>query len=163
MTGMWLGIHAAARIDRLVLANTAARIAPADLWNQRIEKVNAGGIAAISDAVLARWFTPEFRRARAETLARDEGDDGAAAARGLRRVLRGRARHGPARDGVAHRGADARHHRDARRVDPARRRRVPRGSRSRAPASSSLPAAHLSNIEAAPAFNAALASFLEER
>ena len=28
MTGMWLGVHAPARIARLVLANTAARIAP---------------------------------------------------------------------------------------------------------------------------------------
>lgn len=60
MTGMWLGIHAPSRIARLVLANTAARIAPPDLWNARIDKVNAGGMAAVSDAVLARWFTPAF-------------------------------------------------------------------------------------------------------
>jgi len=38
----------------------AARIAPPDLWNARIDKVGAGGMASISDAVLSRWFTPEF-------------------------------------------------------------------------------------------------------
>ena len=70
MTGMWLGIHAPARIARLVLANTAARIAPARSVEPRIDKVNAGGMAAISDAVLARWFTPAFIAREPATLAR---------------------------------------------------------------------------------------------
>jgi 3-oxoadipate enol-lactonase len=70
LTGMWLGVHAASRIDRLVLASTSAYIGPAELWNQRIDKVNAGGMAAISDAVLARWFTPDFIARERDTLAR---------------------------------------------------------------------------------------------
>ena len=37
---MWLGVNAPERVDRLVLANTAPRMAPPDLWNQRIDKVN---------------------------------------------------------------------------------------------------------------------------
>ena len=61
MTGMWLGVHAPERLQRLVLANTAPRMAPSTLWNDRIAKVNAGGMAAISEAVLARWFTAEFK------------------------------------------------------------------------------------------------------
>ena len=60
MTGQWLGIHAPTRLRRLVLANTAARIAPPELWNTRIEKVAAGGMASIVDGVLARWFTAAF-------------------------------------------------------------------------------------------------------
>jgi len=60
MTGMWLATHAPIRVRRLALCNTAARIAPADLWNTRIDQVRAGGMEAIVDAVLARWFTPRF-------------------------------------------------------------------------------------------------------
>ena len=47
MTGMWLGTHAANRIERLVLCNTAAQIGPPDPWNARIEAVRNGGMAAI--------------------------------------------------------------------------------------------------------------------
>ena len=69
MTGMWVGIHAPDRIEKLVLANTAARIAPPAIWDTRIDRVNAGGMAAISDAVLTRWFTPEFMEAQPATIA----------------------------------------------------------------------------------------------
>jgi 3-oxoadipate enol-lactonase len=66
---MWLGIHAGYRIDRLVLANTAARIGPADVWNTRIQKVRAGGMAAIAPAVVERWFTPAFIAQHADRVA----------------------------------------------------------------------------------------------
>ena len=161
MTGMWLGIHAPARIDKLVLANTAARIAP----RRSVEPAHRQGER--------RRHRRDFRcRARALVHAGSSAQrEPAALARmkammerqppgGLRRVLRRRARHGPARGRGTHRRADARDHRHARRVHPARRR--PRSWRSGSPAraSSSFAAAHLSNIEAAAAFNAALASFL---
>lgn len=60
MIGMWLAIHAPERLERLVLCNTAARIGPPELWDRRIEAVQAGGMAAIADAVISRWFTPAF-------------------------------------------------------------------------------------------------------
>lgn len=60
MTGMWLGANHPDRIDRLVLCNTAARIAPPELWNARIDKVNKEGMASIAQAVLDRWFTEDF-------------------------------------------------------------------------------------------------------
>jgi 3-oxoadipate enol-lactonase len=60
MVGMWLGRFAPARLARLVLCNTAARIGPPDAWNARIEKVNEGGMRAIADVVAARWFSPAF-------------------------------------------------------------------------------------------------------
>ena len=60
MVGLWLGIHAPAHFERIVVSNTAARIGPVDGWNARIAKVREGGMASIADAVLARWFTPGF-------------------------------------------------------------------------------------------------------
>lgn len=55
--GIWLGINARDRLDRLVLANTAARIGSAELWNARIDAVRTGGMASIAPAVLTRWFS----------------------------------------------------------------------------------------------------------
>lgn len=55
---------AAARPDlvrALVLSNTAARIGTAEGWAARIAAVEAGGIAAITEAVMERWFTPALR------------------------------------------------------------------------------------------------------
>ncbi len=70
MTGMWLGVHAAERIDRLVLANTAPRIGAADIWNARIDAVRRGGMQAIADSVLERWFTARFRARAPESVGR---------------------------------------------------------------------------------------------
>jgi 3-oxoadipate enol-lactonase len=60
IVGLWLGVHAPAHFERIVVSNTAARIGPADAWNARIAKVREAGMAGIADAVLARWFTPAF-------------------------------------------------------------------------------------------------------
>ena len=70
MTGMWLGAHAADRIDRLVLANAAPKIGSAETWNARIDNVRKGGMEALADAVLDRWFTAGFRARAPETVAR---------------------------------------------------------------------------------------------
>jgi 3-oxoadipate enol-lactonase len=40
----------------LVLSNTAARIGTAAQWEARIAAVEAGGMAAVADATVARWF-----------------------------------------------------------------------------------------------------------
>jgi 3-oxoadipate enol-lactonase len=60
MVGQWLGAHAPDRIDCLVLANTAAYMGPAFIWQQRLDVVLREGMAAIADAVLGRWFTSQF-------------------------------------------------------------------------------------------------------
>jgi 3-oxoadipate enol-lactonase len=70
MTGMWLGCHAPERLERLALCNTAARIGPPDVWDKRIEAVRGGGMAAITPAVIERWFTPEFRAREPAVVAR---------------------------------------------------------------------------------------------
>ena len=55
---------AAKRLDlvrALVLSNTAARIATRAIWDQRIADVDAGGVEALADATMIRWFTSSFR------------------------------------------------------------------------------------------------------
>ena len=70
MVGMWLGVNAGERVDRLVLANTAAKIGTAELWNARIDAVRQGGMAAVADQVVGRWFTEGFRARAPEAVER---------------------------------------------------------------------------------------------
>lgn len=60
LTGMWLGAHAASRLHRLVLSNTAAKIGSQETWSERIARVHAGGLNSIVDDVMQRWFTPDI-------------------------------------------------------------------------------------------------------
>jgi 3-oxoadipate enol-lactonase len=46
----------------LVLADTAARIGNDDLWNNRIEQVTRDGLGSMADAILERWFAPNFHQ-----------------------------------------------------------------------------------------------------
>jgi 3-oxoadipate enol-lactonase len=70
MVGLWLGIHAADRLDRLVLANTSAHIGAPEVWNRRIATVRRDGMAAIAPGVIERWFTPGFQEQDPEAVAR---------------------------------------------------------------------------------------------
>ena len=58
--GMQLALTVPERVDRLVLASTAARFDNPEQYLERAALVRAQGLAAIVDAVLARWFTPAF-------------------------------------------------------------------------------------------------------
>lgn len=60
MVGMWLGAHHPGRIRRLVLACTTPHMPPPELWIERAALVEAQGMGAIADSVLARWFTQGF-------------------------------------------------------------------------------------------------------
>lgn len=60
VVGQWLGAHAPARLHKLVLANTAARIGTADGWRARAAAVRTEGMAAIAAGAPERWFTPAF-------------------------------------------------------------------------------------------------------
>ena len=55
--------------DALVLSGTAAKIGTDQSWDARIADAERGGIEAIADGVLERWFTPGFRTNRADDLA----------------------------------------------------------------------------------------------
>jgi len=70
MVGMWLGAHAPARLDRLILSNTACYMPGGGLWDQRIKAVREGGMAALADGILERWFTPKFRESAPGVMAR---------------------------------------------------------------------------------------------
>lgn len=48
-------------VRALVLSNTAARIGTAQLWADRIAAIRKGGIEAIADATMERWFAKPFR------------------------------------------------------------------------------------------------------
>lgn len=60
LTGLWLATHAGQRLDRLIVANSAARIGTAAGWHERAEQVASHGMHAVADGAAARWFTPGF-------------------------------------------------------------------------------------------------------
>ena len=53
----------------LVLCDTAHKIGTPEMWNARIEAVRTNGLTSIADAVVERWFSTAFRRARPADLA----------------------------------------------------------------------------------------------
>jgi len=59
MTGQWLAIHAPERLTALVLANTSPCTASKSTWDDRRRAVLGGGMAAIVDMVMQRFFLPE--------------------------------------------------------------------------------------------------------
>ncbi len=56
--GQWLALHAPGSVSSLVLANTSPQFGTRDAWDARIKAVQEGGIAAIADAVMGRFFSP---------------------------------------------------------------------------------------------------------
>jgi len=47
-------------VRAMVLSNTGARIGTRDMWDDRIAAVQAGGIGALADATMQRWFSRAF-------------------------------------------------------------------------------------------------------
>lgn len=68
LTAMWLGIHIAERIESLTLASTGARIGRTAIWQERIEQVQAAGLAPIAEGAKSRWFTERFRAAHPDAV-----------------------------------------------------------------------------------------------
>ena len=58
-TGMWLAVHAVARIDRLVLCNTMPWLGPPEAMDARIATIRREGMAALVEGILQRWFTED--------------------------------------------------------------------------------------------------------
>jgi 3-oxoadipate enol-lactonase len=159
MTGMWLAREAADRVERVVLCNTSARIGPPEVWDKRIATVRAEGMGAIVGGVIERWFTPAFRDAapgeveRIAAMLRATPAAGYTAACEAIREMDQRAQLAAIRGrvlviaGAADQATPAADGKWAAEQIP--------GARY-----VELPAAHLSNIEAADAFTAALVDFL---
>jgi len=161
MVGMWLGAHAGHRLGSVVLANTSAKLGPPEMWEGRITTVRSQGTGAIAETVLQRWFTPSFRSSSPAAVERcrrmlletpPEGYMGCCAAiRDMDQIntlaaIKNRTlvivgEHDPS-------------------TPPAQGRLI--AERIAGANIVSFPAAHLSNIEAAPAFNDALLEFLRD-
>lgn len=62
--GQWLGVHAAERIDRLILSNTSPWLGPAAQWDERIaDAMRAPDMREIAEGFLANWFPASMRAA----------------------------------------------------------------------------------------------------
>jgi 3-oxoadipate enol-lactonase len=71
MVGQWLAINAPERIERLILLCTAPHLPPASAWHQRAAAVReAGTPEVVADAVIGRWFTPDYAASHADIVAR---------------------------------------------------------------------------------------------
>ena len=57
MIGQWLALHHPERFSAFVLANTSSDV-PRDPWAERIGTVRRGGMAALVEAVMGRFFAP---------------------------------------------------------------------------------------------------------
>ena len=157
---LWLAVNQPHRVAGVVLANTGAKVGTDESWNARISAVRAGGTAAVRDQVIGRFLTPEFRERDPETTALIAGmieathpDGYIAACKALRAVdLRADAKSvrvpvmiiGSERDESTP-PALARELHDA--IEGSELVMIP-------------DAAHLSNVEQAATFNAALVRFL---
>ncbi len=58
MIGQWLGANHADRITHLVLANTSPRVGAPELFDARRTAVLDGGMTAVENAVMERYFSP---------------------------------------------------------------------------------------------------------
>jgi 3-oxoadipate enol-lactonase len=162
MVGLWLGAHASARMDSLVLSDTAALIGTRETWDARIAAATNGGMEAIAESVLDRWFTAQFRQREQERV------------EGLRRMLLATSLPGYLAACAAIRDADLRESVASVRAPtlvitgeldaatpPAGGRFI--AERIAGARQVELRAAHLSNIEAEADWNASVVGFLSAR
>ena len=63
MIGMTLALKIPDRVRKVVLCCTAPKLGSPEIWNGRITAVRNGGMGAVTDAVVERWYTPVFRAA----------------------------------------------------------------------------------------------------
>jgi len=69
MASLWVAAHHPRRVERLVVCCTSAVLGPPELWIERAAAVRAGGTVAVADAILPRWFTPDWRARHPERVA----------------------------------------------------------------------------------------------
>lgn len=60
MIAQGLAVKRMDQVRAMVLSNTAAKIGTAELWQDRIDAVRDGGIKALADTILERWFSRSF-------------------------------------------------------------------------------------------------------
>lgn len=62
LIGMGLASGSPGLVRALVICDSMPRIGPPSMWDERMAAVRKGGIAALSDGVMERWFPPKFRK-----------------------------------------------------------------------------------------------------
>ena len=163
MIGQIFALNYPGVFKSMVLADTTSRY-PADgaaVWAERIKAVETGGMQAIADATLARWFTEPYRKSHRQVMDRVGGYIRSTPVAGFCGCC-----HAIPRINVTHRlkeiacptlvivGEQ----------DPGTPVAMAREIHEAKPGSELViipSAAHLSNIEQSQAFNAALLGFLE--
>lgn len=156
-----LALDSPLRVDRLIIANSAARIGSAEAWQARMDTVLSKGLEAIADMAMARFFDKGFRSMHPDVVDR------------FRTMLLANPAHGYAGCCAALRDADLTRH--LSRLQS--RTLVIAGSKDLSTPPPQLhalaevlpearivelDAAHLSNVEAAEAFTRAVQGFLLE-
>ena len=68
LIGQWMGINAATRVNRIVVAATAPRIGTAQGWIERVDLVRSQGLKALVPGTRERWFSPEFAATAPSTV-----------------------------------------------------------------------------------------------
>lgn len=68
MIGQALAARRPDLVRALVLSNTAAKMGDAAMWQSRVSAIRADGIESVADAILDRWFGPDFRNTDEATL-----------------------------------------------------------------------------------------------
>ena len=61
MIAQGLAVKRLDQVRAMVLSNTGAKIGTQAMWADRIAAVEAGGIEALADTILERWFSDAFR------------------------------------------------------------------------------------------------------
>ncbi len=160
MVGMSIALRAPDRLEKLILCNTAPKIGTPETWNARINAVRSGGMVAVVEGVLERWFTSDFRTKSPSAI------------EGTRQMLLHSPLEGYAGCCVAVRDMDARDSIASIRVptliisgtyDPVTPPKDGQYLLGKIGGAlyKELPAAHLSNVEAAQAFTMEITRFLK--
>jgi 3-oxoadipate enol-lactonase / 4-carboxymuconolactone decarboxylase len=68
MVGQWLGAQAPDRLTRVVLANTSPRVAEPQAMEERRRNVLNGGMSAVADLAMSRFFSPGFLHSSAPSV-----------------------------------------------------------------------------------------------
>lgn len=62
MIAQGLAVKRLDQVRAMVLSNTAAKIGTPEMWADRIAAVQSGGIEALADSIMERWFSNAFRK-----------------------------------------------------------------------------------------------------
>jgi 3-oxoadipate enol-lactonase len=158
-TAQWLALHAPSRLNKLILSNTAAKIGTQEIWAARIADITEHGLQFIADGSVHRWFTPGFVASNPAVTTR------------FQQMLLSNDPAGYIANCAVVRDVDLRDSINQIRTpvciiagdqDPVTPPEAAHFMQSKIPNSQlvTLPAAHVSNVEAAGLFNAAVSNFL---